>query len=74
MNKPKILKEIGFFYSNVYILPFFKKEKVKAFQEDELKQEAIKWIKYLNDKHKGTESIQEWIMNFFDIAKGELNE
>jgi hypothetical protein len=40
---------------------------------DELKQEAIKWVKYLNSKApSANESMIWWIKKFFNITKKDL--
>ena len=39
---------------------------------DELKQEAIKWVKKSRNEFKGRESVGNWIMMFFNLTEEEL--
>jgi hypothetical protein len=38
----------------------------------ELRKEAIKWVKWKNEKYKGNESVQEFIKYFFNLTEEDL--
>jgi hypothetical protein len=79
----KTLKDMPFFYTPIRELPSFKKVKTKAFIEEELKAEVIKWVKSI--KEKEYEDIMEipqlkiytalgkaWIIHFFNLTEEDL--
>ena len=67
--KLKTLKDIGFFTEVRNVPNVFKKSKIEAVFKDELKAEAIKWVKeYEEFKLEST----EWIKHFFNITSEDL--
>ena len=79
MTNLKTLKDLGFHWSYYRELRKpFKKLKQKAYDEDELKAEAIKWVKYYkgikyNEPNYAKRRIQiQWIKEFFNLTEEDL--
>lgn len=74
-NKLKTLKDLR---------QFFEDDKGIMFLKEELKAEAVKWIKdfrkgecwtdFAADKNKGQENVCEWIKYFFNLTEEDLKD
>ena len=50
-----------------------------TFPDEELKQEAIKWVKELQyhnefERESSASNVQEWIKHFFNITEEDLSQ
>ena len=69
--KLKTLKDLTEYYLGL---------KTLVVAKDELKQEAIKWVKDIRTRHHGAQipellgenTVSKWIINFFNITEEDL--
>jgi hypothetical protein len=60
MKELKTLKDLGFTYYGD-----------KRYRDDELKQEAIKWVKWIR-KYNCSGSDEDFIFSFFNLTEEDL--
>jgi len=70
MDELKTLKDIATAFVNG-------KNEIRGVREDELRKEAIKWIKGANLYEFGIREpdyVRKWIKHFFNITESELED
>jgi len=67
MKNLKSLKDLIFDSINVN-----KDYQTGIIREDEIKAEAVKWVKFKEDDVSMREEVKDWIKHFFNITEDDL--